>query len=361
MSERLQNRAEVLKLARLLGVDVADLPALDDVPAASLAEFRNAATDRLFDESARTLGRVGAASKLVPSPIVATIAEKAFGPLLCARAAGAVDPSKAVDVARRLSPIFLADVAIELDPRRVAAIIAAVPDTLVVPVAEELGRREEHVTMGRFLAFVSDDAIVAAMGVLSDEAMLRTAFVLEHKDKLDHAVGLLPADRVPGVLERASELGLWAEALDLLDHLSEERRGPIADTLAGLSQSVVGELVTAVSQAHLWDSLLPIVRLMSPDACARLAAAPAFHDAAVLRSIVEAAAAQDLWLDVVPLIDHLPGERGLGEVLLAAITEADLVATLVSAAPVAALDAIGRYATRAGLTTELDAVLATVA
>jgi len=82
-------------------------------------------------------------------------------------------------------------VTIQLDPRRVAAIISRVPEELVVPVAAELGKRAEHVTMGRFLAYVPDHAVVAAMTALSDEAMLRTAFVLEHKDRLDHALGLL--------------------------------------------------------------------------------------------------------------------------------------------------------------------------
>ncbi len=187
--------------------------------------------------------------------------------------------------------------------------------------------------------------------------MLRTAFVLEHKDKLDHAVALLPPDRVPGVLERASELGLWAEALDLLDHLSEERRGPIADTLAGLEHSVIAELVAAVSAAGLWESLLPIVRLMSPEACARLAAAPAFHDPEVLAGIVQAAAAHDLWLDVVPLIEQLPGDAALGRALLTAIADAGLVPTLLEVAPDQALEAVRCYAARTGMTTELESAL----
>ena len=74
--------------------------------------------------------------------------------------------------------------------------------------------------------------MVSVIGVLSDEAVLHTGFVLEHKERLDHAVALLPADRMPGVIRQASELGLWLEELDLLDHLSDRRRGPIADVVA---------------------------------------------------------------------------------------------------------------------------------
>ena len=217
MSETLEVRAELLKLSRLLGVGEGELDYLEGIPSAELRQFRESATERLFDDGAKMLGRVGAAAKLVPAGLTATIAQKAFGPLLCARSAGMVDAGKAVDVARRLPADFLADVVIDLDPRRVVDIIAQVPAELVTPVARELGSRGEHVTMGRFLAFVPDHLIGAAMGALTDEAMLHTAFVLEHKDRLDHAVGLLPPERLPGVLQSAAGLGLWPEVLDLLD------------------------------------------------------------------------------------------------------------------------------------------------
>lgn len=277
MSETLQHRAEVLKLARLLAVDVDALPPLDEVPSQQLAQLRVAMTDRLFDESARALGRAGAAARLVPSAIIATIAQRAFGPLLSARTAASIDPAKAVDVARRLDPGFLADVTVALDPRRVAPILAGVPEALAVAVAVELGRRGEHVTMGRFLAFVPDVPLAAAMDALDDETMLRTAFVLEHKDRLDHAVGLMPPDRVRRILGYASQQGLWPEALDLLGHLSTERLETVADQVALLGPDVVTGLVDAVCEADLWRSLLPLLDRLPVDArsrAARLAAAP---------------------------------------------------------------------------------------
>lgn len=307
MSETLDVRAEVLKIARLLDVDEADLVYLEDVSAADLRDFRAKAVDRLFT-SAPGLARAAAVARLVPSRLVATIAQRAFGPMLCARAAGGADPAKAVDVARHLPPDFLADVAIHLDPRRVAPIISGIPTALVVPVAEELERRQEFVTMGRFLAFVPDEAIAAAIGALTDESMLRTAFVLEHKDRLDHAIGLLPPERLPEIIHTASRLDLWSEALDLLHHVSDDRKGPIADLLAELPDAVVSELVAAVSVDGLWSSLLPVVRVMQPEARVAVAGRSAFHTSAVLTEILDSAIADDLWLDLVPLVDALPPE-----------------------------------------------------
>lgn len=369
MSARLEARAEVIKLARLLSADAEDLAFLEELPPAELRAFREHATDRLFDAGGRTLGRVASAARLLPSGLVATIAERAFGPLLCARAAGAVDTAKALDVARRLPAPFLADVTVELDPRRVAAIIAEVPEALVVPVAAELGRREEHVTMGRFLAFVPDHAIAAAMGALDDEAMLRTAFVLEHKDRLDHAIGLLPPERLPGILRTASALDLWPEALDLLDHLGEARRGPIADVVAEQDHDVVAALVAAVKDGGLWDSLLPVVRTMSPGHRERLAAMPAFHEPAILRDIIAAAATQGLWADLVPLLDALPDavRATIPEIIGAVEPTGDLVATLtaplavrelLALLPADLVDAVQDAARRHGLQDELERALA---
>lgn len=307
MSLRLETSAEILKLERLLGLEGGDLGFLADVDPGELRTLRERVTDSLFDEGAHSLTRLAAAAKLLPSGLVASVAERSFGPLLCARAAAAVDPDKAIDVAKRLSSGFLADATIELDPRRVAGIIAGVPTSLVEPVARELGERREYVTMGRFLAFVPDHAIGAAMGALSDESMLRTAFVLEHKDALDHAVGLLPPDRLPGVLRVASEMDLWAEALDLLQHLSQERRAPIAEVIASMEEDVVARLVDAASAADLWDALLPVVGVMSDEARLRLGDRPAFHEPQILREVIGAAARDgQLWPDLLPLVEALP-------------------------------------------------------
>ena len=416
MSEVLDARAEVLKLARLLDLTAVELTYLSDLPSTEIRELREKATDRLFT-SAPGLARAAAAAKLVPSGLVATIAQRAFGPMLCARAAGGADTGKAIDVAKRLPAEFLADVAVHLDPRRTADIIAEVPAEIVVPVAEELGARHEHVTMGRFLAFVPDHGIAAAIGALDDETMLRTAFVLEHKDRLDHAIGLLPPERLPGIIDTAARLELWSEAFDLLAHVSDERLGPIAEVVADLPEETVTALVAAVSADGLWETLLPVVRLMADEARVRIAAMSPFHQTDVLADILQAATSSDadgLWVDLVPLVDALPteghtriaglvtmlepaaidrllreatgtpdtletllglvgrmdadgrqvaiaaidvAERELGETLLAGLTDPAEIGRLLPLIPDDVLDAVRRAAERVGLTVELEAAL----
>ncbi|MFI6306845.1 hypothetical protein ACIBCH_33610 [Amycolatopsis thailandensis] len=223
-TENFAAQAEILKLARVLGTSPERLSYLENVDAAELQAFREQVTDTLFDANLAALERMAMASKLVPSPILAKIAEKVFGPLLCARIAGLVDVSRGVDVAKRLKPQFLSDVAAELDPRRASAIIARIPLDTVVAVADELVRREDWITVGRFVGHLPDPTVRRALGVIGDKALIRIAFVLDDKSRIDHVLGLLSEARFRGLLQvAAADEDLWAPVLDLLTHLSEKR------------------------------------------------------------------------------------------------------------------------------------------
>ncbi len=196
MNGGLAVQAEVLKLARLLRRDPGELQYLEAVPAADLRALREQVTELLFTADGRVLSRLAAASKLLPIRVVATIGERAFGPVLAARIAGLLDPNRAVEMAETMPIGFLADVAVELDPRRISDVISRITPARIAAVTRELVRREEYVTMGRFVGQLGDDAVRAAFEVLDDRALLRVAFVLEATDRLDHLMGLLPPERL---------------------------------------------------------------------------------------------------------------------------------------------------------------------
>jgi hypothetical protein len=305
---RLESRVEVLKLARLLDVPEVRLAYLEAVPPADLRKFRERATDRLYDADGHALARVAAASRLLPAQVSATIGQRAFGPLLCARIAGRLDPGRGVEMASRLPPDFLADVAVELDPRRAIDVIVRIPTVQIVEVAGELIRRGEYVAMGRFVGHLSDESITAALAVIDDESLLRICFVLEAKQRLSHVAGLLPDERVAGLIGAAADADLWPEALDLLSNLPDARRGRFADAAAEQSDEVLTSLVQTAQREELWDLLLPIARVMSEDSRRRFAALPALHEPEVLDEIVRVAERDGLRDDLEPLIEFLPGK-----------------------------------------------------
>jgi len=228
-------RGEILKLARVLGVEPGRLEYLARVDADDLQAFREQVTDTLFDANIAALQRMAMAARLLPGGVLAKIAEKVFGPLLCARIAGLVDVSRGVDVARRLRPEFLAEVAADLDPRRASAIITRIPLETVLAVAKELTRKEDWITLGRFVGHLPDPTVRRALEEIDDPGLLRIAFVLDDKKRIDHVVGLLPAHRLGRLITAAgTDEDLWTPALDLLTHLSDARRATLEPMLGGL-------------------------------------------------------------------------------------------------------------------------------
>ena len=230
MIEALERKAEVIKLSRLLEVEPEELASLEAVDPDALRELRERVTERLFDGHMGAFRRAVHASGLLPVGLSATIAEKAFGPMLCARLAGLVGTERAVAVAAHLSPEFLADVAVHLDPRRASDVIAALPEELVGDVATRLALRGELVVMGRFAGHLTDEALHAVFDALDEGDLLQIAFTLE--GGLDRAAELMSDARMEGVLRAAADEDLWLEALALMDDLPEQRRRDLARMVA---------------------------------------------------------------------------------------------------------------------------------
>lgn len=256
-ADLLQTRAEVLMLARLLDRDPGQLAYLEPLPAGEVRALRDAITEALHRGDG-SLHKLAAASRLLPAGLTATIGQHAFGPLLSARLAGLLDPGRAADVAGHLPPPFLAQVAVELDPRRASDLIGRLSPTLVGEVTAELVSRAEHVTMGRFVGHLSDEAIAASLEVMDDRMLLEVAFVLEDKDQLSRLLSMLPEERAAGIIAAAAENGLWVQALDLLNHLTDDQRHAMVVATLGLHTDALDSALNAIVEHDLWDEMLLI-------------------------------------------------------------------------------------------------------
>lgn len=248
MSRELEARAEIAKLAALLDCEPGSLDYLQGAEPTALRRLREQATDRLYDADRDAMLRIAATSKLVPVPLVAKLGEGVFGALLCARVAGLLDPARAVQIATRLSPGFLADVAMSLDPRRVSGVIAQMPVERIVAVARELLARSELITMGRFVGHLSDPALAASAELADGPALLRIAFVLEGKERLDQLVSLLSDEQLAEMLAAADAEQLWPEVLDLLGHLDERNLGRLADVAAARDEQLLARLTATAER-----------------------------------------------------------------------------------------------------------------
>lgn len=270
MNGALAVRAEVLKLARLLRREPSEFEYLEQIPAQDLRELREQVTELLFTAHGSALARLASASKLLPVRVVATIGERAFGPVLAARIAGLLDPDRAVEMADTMPIEFLADVAVELDPRRASDVISRIAPARIAAVTRELLRREEYVTMGRFVGHLGDEAVLAAFDVLDDVALLRVAFVLESKESLDRLVSLISSSRRESIVDTAAQNDMWIEVLDLISHLSPDTRMQFAALGALDRDGVLEAIVRAAAEHELWPELLPLVPELRPESQERV-------------------------------------------------------------------------------------------
>lgn len=334
---------EILKLARLVACDPQELGYLRDVDPHDVRDLREQVTVVMFDGDRRMFQRVALAARLVPTRLVALIAQRAFGPLLCARVTGLLEPSRAVDVAARLPAPFLAELAVALDPRRASDVIARIPPEQVADVTTVLARRAEYVTMGSFVGHLSDAALRAAIAVLGDEELLRTAYFVESDGSLGALVAMLEPTRLEMVLAAATAADLWIEALDVLGRLGERQRGQLADVVAGQPDVVLDGMVRAAQRELLWDPLMRFAIGLEQGAGARVAGLLAGSADDVLDALLDVVWEQRLEPELAHLASLLRADelRAFAERLVTRGGE-DFVAALREAAHELELHELGK-------------------
>jgi hypothetical protein len=308
---RLKTHAEVTKLGRLLSEPPERLDYLHKLRPDDLRLLRELATDAHYASDGARFQRIAFASSLLPHPLTALIAQKAFGPLLCARIAGVLHTDHAIALADRMPADFLADLAVELDPRRCSAIIAGMPADQIAEVAEIMGKRGEYVAMGRFVGHMTNDAIEQSLAVLDEPALLRISYVLEGDDGLERVIGLMSTDHLRRTVRAATEHDLWPEALDLLGRVSAKLAGTLGDIAAEEDDRVLAGMVRTAQADDLWDAVLPVMRVMAEPGRRRFAQLPAIHEREVLSSVVRSAMLGDSWPDLLPLVPLLPRDSQL--------------------------------------------------
>jgi len=279
-------RAEVLKLAKELGVEPHLLAFLTRAGARNLAELRGAVAEGLFARHETRLRRTAALGKIMPAPLTAAVAQSVFGPMLCAKVAGVMDAARAVKLAAHLSSDFLAEVAVHLDTRRAADIVRALPMDLAVAVGRTLLDRGEYLTVGRFVAQAPMDVVRGVIDTISDAELLLVACYVESRDRVETIIAELPAPRLAGVMRAAAHTGHLDEGLWLLTSLGESTQVRMGDIAADLGETVLDAVVRAVHRLGVWADLLPVLGVLGEPARRRFVNVPATREPEVIRAVL---------------------------------------------------------------------------
>jgi hypothetical protein len=298
-------RVELAKLARVLGVEAERIAFVTRVPAEQIRRLREAVSDQAFDQDLAFFYRVARVFRRVPASLAAVLAERVFGPFLTARVAGEMPAAQAAGVAGRVSTAFVADACVELDPRRTRDFIRKVPVGIVVDVALEILRRGDFLTMGRFVDFVSDDVIRAVEKAIEDDvALVRVAYYVESRNRLDHLVRLFPIERLHRVIRSLADdaESPLDEILALVRNVGYALQRELGNLTADHGEAVLSGLLRAAKERDLWSDLLPVFANLSEEGQRKVVALPEVRDPEVLDAVVRAADDNDLWTVVLPLV-----------------------------------------------------------
>lgn len=173
---------------------------------------------------------------------------------------------RAVELAAKLPTPFLADISVQLDPKRAERIIQNLPPKRIREVAVELVKRREFVTMGRFVDYVTEEAIREALQAFFKPAdLLHVGFFIEKKSRLNELIHLLPDSKLMEVIVAAQDetQDLWSEAVALMAYVDDGLKRKLGDMAASQDENALAGLLRTAHAQQLWDDVLPVVACMS--------------------------------------------------------------------------------------------------
>ncbi|HSW13545.1 MAG TPA: hypothetical protein VLI06_11945, partial [Solimonas sp.] len=348
---RLAARSELMKLARSFEAAPEQLAFLATLPSEALRHLRLALLDRYHDERRRLFQRLARVERWLPLWLTVLIARWWLGPQLTARLAGVMPAEHAALITRRLAPEFMAEVAAWLDPRRARELILLVPVDRIVAVAMAMLARRDYVTLGRFVEYVSDEAVRAVGERVEDEGeLLEIVFHVDSKNRLDHLVRVLPQERVRKailIVQDTSRRELWPKILALVTNVGYELKRELGDLAASQGESVLESIVNVAQEEELWEDLLPVVACLSEATQRQVVNLPVLREPAVMQRIIGATDAEGLWTAMLSLAQWMeePARASVARVieeLPRAVVERIAYAALLREQWEVALDIVAR-------------------
>lgn len=303
---KLDTRAELIKLSRMTFVSEESLAFLQDVPLPTLVRLRELTTERVFSDGRKLFQNLASASKLMPAGLTAMIAEKTFGPMLCARVAGEMPWQRAVDLSQRMSIPFLAEVTMAIDPKRVADIIRNMPVNHLKAVAKELVKRGEYLVLGGFVNFMLESQMRAIIGEITEKDLLHIGFFMDGKHQISEIIRMLPESRLRALVgEMQNHAELWPEALALMVHMEDELKRQMGDIAVEQNPEMLDDLTDTVFALDLWKDALPLFACMSPGTQFRLINVAAMSRRDVLEAVAVNTDIYGLWGTLLPLVEYM--------------------------------------------------------
>lgn len=305
----LSSIAEVGHLRRELHVDDDALDFLAGLAIDDLRHLRRTVATSLGARHRSTFVGMAKAARLLPDKLLPPIAERAIGPLACSKIAAELEPAHARKIVGSFSVPFLADLCHTIDTHAATDQLRAISPSKAVPVGEELYRRAQLETLGRFIDVVDERAIPPMLDIIDEESLLRVAIVAESRERLSSIFGQLPDERILALVDAGIRAGLLDEALVVVAELEAEQLVRTIELIVDAGELVVTDVVAAIADLDAWNRLLPVIAGLDPAHVAKVASAPVISRPEVFESIVDHVIEAGAVDDFVALIGALDDDE----------------------------------------------------
>ncbi|MGW5575186.1 hypothetical protein ACWEVD_28630 [Nocardia thailandica] len=259
----LLTRAQLRILAQLLDADPEAIAGLARLGADAIRTLSTAISDALFDADEATFGRLARLAPLVPDALVTKVAVAAVPPEVAGRAGGSLGlahPGRVAGILSAMPAPYLADAAPHLDPRTISALTPRMRGEFLVPPANELMRRGDHLTAARFVEHATDALLDAfEQGIADDIGLLRTAALIPDTDRLRAVIDRFPAARRESVarsMTTDTDDTLTAGLSVLARLAAPERTRLTTAVLDSLDESGLNRLISAAGAGEATAELL---------------------------------------------------------------------------------------------------------
>lgn len=229
----LRRTLELRRLAEELGTTPDRLSELGSAAtdADDLAHLRHQLAAGLVTHHAPVFDGFAHASSLVPAALAARITRHVIGPALAGRMAGSMSGERAAAIMSHLDAPFLADCCRTLSADAASQLVPAIDDDQIVATTQELARRDDHATLGRFVDAVDDRRLRLVLDALADPRhLLLAGAATDSGAALDRVIGLLPPARRAAVVTAAPAHP--EAAANVLVRISARSRGLLLSAIA---------------------------------------------------------------------------------------------------------------------------------
>ena len=301
--------AEIDKLGADITLSDDAKAALAGVEARNINSLRQLTQKAIFDDRRANIRKLAGLASLLPSGYLAGLAKNALGPVFAGRVVGAMHAVTASKIAKRLDAAFLAETAAQAEPSKVREIIKLIPADLIKDVALLLVEKQDYILMGRFADALSAPAIRLVVKAVADDAvLLNIAYYMEDPSQLSKVVMMIDNDRVASIMRTGTERDLWPQALSIIDNVSPELQGRLANIMGEQDEATLDNLVAVADEKHLWGPVLRGMAAMNPKHYRKIVNLPSLKNKELLGRLVNDAHDDGLLATALPLAKVMQAE-----------------------------------------------------